>query len=66
MSPLSTLGHCFDVGVLGHVTLLSYASLDSDVNEYLIGQRWQCLRLVQCAEMSAGLYARRGVEMVHE
>ena len=32
----------------------------------LVGQRWQCVRLVQYAEMAAGLYALRGVEMAHE
>ena len=43
----------------------SYTSLDSGVNEYLVGQCWQCLRYVQCAEMAAGLYALYGVEMAH-
>ena len=38
VSPLSTLGHCFDVCVLS--TLPSPASLDSGVNEYLVGQRF--------------------------
>ena len=36
----------------------SNASLDSMCT--------QCVRLVQCAEMAARLYARRGVEMAHE
>ena len=34
-------------------TLPSHASLDSGVNEYLVGQRWQCVRLVPSAEMAA-------------
>ena len=33
------------------------ASLHSGVNEYLVGQRWQCVRYVPCAEMAAELYA---------
>ena len=41
----------------------SHVSLDSGVIEYLVRQRWQCVRYVQCAEMAAGLYALRGVEM---
>ena len=52
--------------VLGQGTSPSNASLDSGENEYLIGQRWQCVRLVQCAEMVAGLYVFRGVEVAHE
>ena len=42
------------------------ASLDSGEKKYLVGQRWQCVRWVQCAETAAGLYALRGVEMAHE
>ena len=34
-------------------------------DECLEGQRWQCVK-VQCAEMSAGLYAPRRIEMTHE
>ena len=49
VSPLSILGHYFDVVS----TLPTHASLDSGVNEYLVGQRWQCVRLVPCAEMAA-------------
>ena len=42
VSPLSgTLLRCC---VLGHDTSPSNASLDSDENEYLVGQRWQCVR----------------------
>ena len=33
------------------------ASLHSGVNEYLVGQRWQCVRYVPCAEMATELYA---------
>ena len=45
----------------------SRASLDSGVNEYLVGQRWQCVRLVPSAEMAAiAVCSIKGVEMVHE
>ena len=45
----------------------SHASLDSGVNEYLVGQRWQCVRLVPIAEMAASdVCSKKGVEMVHE
>ena len=37
VSPHSMLGHCLDV-------VSSNASLNSGVNEYLVGQRWQCER----------------------
>ena len=50
-SPLNIGTIFFDVVVLG--TLPSHASLDSGVNEYLVGQRWQCVRLVFSAEMAA-------------
>ena len=30
-----------------------HASLDSGVNEYLVGQIWQCVRLVPSAEIAA-------------
>ena len=33
---------------------------------HVVGQRWQCVREVQRAEMAAVLYALRGVEMAHE
>ena len=46
-------GALFQCCDLGQGTLLSYASLDSGVNEYLVGQRWQCVRLVPSAEMAA-------------
>ena len=53
--------------VFGQDTLPSHASLDSDVNEYLVGQRWQCVRLVPSAEMAASaVCSKKGVEMVHE
>ena len=42
-SPLN-IGTLFRFGVLGQDTLPSHASLDASVNEYLIGQRWQCVR----------------------
>ena len=59
------LGTLFRGCVLGLGTSPSNASLDSGENEYL-KQRRQCVRLVQCVEMAAGLYAPRGVEMAHE
>ena len=41
--------------------------LDSSVNEYLVGQRWQCVRLVPSAEMEASaVCSKKGVEIVHE
>ena len=43
------------------------ASLDSGVNEYLVGQRWQCVRLVPSAEMAASaVCSKKGVKMVHD
>ena len=67
-SPLNggTLCRCC---VLGEGTLPSHASLDSGVNEYLVGQSWQCVLLVLNAEIAAVLYTLKswnGVEMVHE
>ena len=41
VSALSILGHCF---VLGQGTSPSNASLDLSENEYLVGQKWQCVR----------------------
>ena len=64
-SPLN-LGTLFRCCVLGQRTSPSNTSLDSGENDYLVGQRWQCVRWVQCAEMAAGLYALRGVEMAQE
>ena len=49
VSPHSILRHYFDVVSLGK----AHASLDSGVNEYLLRQRWQCVRLVPSAEMAA-------------
>ena len=46
-----------------HFTLT--CSLDSGVNEYLVGQRWQCVRLVPSAEMAASaVCSKKGVEMI--
>ena len=64
-SPLN-LGTLLRWCVLGQDTSPSNASFDSGENEYLVGQRWQCVRKVQCAETAARLYAPRGVEMAHE
>ena len=65
-SPLNS-GTLFWCCVLGQDTLPSHASLDSGVNEYLVGQRWQCVRLVPSAEMAASaVCSKTGVEMVHE
>ena len=45
-------------------TLPSHALL---VNEYLVGQRWQCVRLVPSAEMAASaVCSKKEVEIVHE
>ena len=66
LSPLN-IGTLFRSCVLGQDTLPSHASLDSGVNEYLVGQRWQCVRLVPSAEMAASaVCSEKGVEMVHE
>ena len=59
------IGTLFQCCVLGQGTQPSNASLDSGENEYLVGQRWQCVQ-VQCAEMPAGLYAATGDEMTHK
>ena len=64
VSPLSILGHSFDV--VSQDTLPSHALLDSGVNEYPVGQRWQCVRLVPSAEMAASaVCSKKGVEIVH-
>ena len=42
-SPLN-LGTLLRCCVLGQGTSPSNASLDSGENEYLVGQRWQCVR----------------------
>ena len=61
---------CFsplNIGTLFRCCVLGQASLDSGVNEYLVGQRWQCVRLVPSAEMAASaVCSKKGVEMVHE
>ena len=65
-SPLN-IGTLFPCCVLGQDTLPSHASLDSGVDEYLVGQRWQCVRLVPSAEIAASaVCSKKGVEMVHE
>ena len=67
VSPLSILGHYFDVASLGKTLYPSHASLDSGLNEYLVGQRWQCVRLTPSAEMAASaVCSKKGVERVHE
>ena len=65
VSPLSILGHrCC---VLGQDTLPSHALLNSGVYEYLVGQRWRCVRLVPSAEMAAcAVCSKKRVEMVHK
>ena len=47
------IGTLFRCCVLRQDTLPLHASLDSGVNDYLIGQRWQYVRLVPSAEMAA-------------
>ena len=42
--PFSILGHFLRCCVLGQDTSPSNASLDWSENEYLVGQRWQCVR----------------------
>ena len=42
-SPLN-LGTLFRCCVLGQGTSSSNASIDSGKNEYLVGQRWKCVR----------------------
>ena len=58
MSPLSTMRYCFGVCVLGQGTLPSHASLESGVNEYLVGQRWQCVRFTISSVRRNGSRAR--------
>ena len=61
-SPLNIGTRCC---VVGQDTLPSYASLDLGVNEYLVGQRWQCVRPVPSAEMAASAVCfKTEVEMV--
>ena len=61
---LPNVGTLFRCCVLGQGTLPSHALL---VNEYLVRQRWQCVRLVPSAEMAASaVCSKKGVEMVHE
>ena len=57
VSPLLVLGHYIDVVSLGKALYPHYASLDTSVNEYLVRQRWKCVRLVLSAEMAAVLHA---------
>ena len=51
-SPLN-LGTLLRCCVLGQGTSPSNVSLDSGENEYLVGQRWQFVWWVQCAETAA-------------
>ena len=51
--PSQYIGTLFPCCVLGQGTLPSNASLESGVNEYLVEQRWQCVRLAPSAEMAA-------------
>ena len=63
----SHIGVLFRCCVLGQGTLPSHASLDSGVNEYQVGQRWQCVRLVPSAEIAASaVCSKKKVKMVHE
>ena len=65
-SPLN-IGTLFRYCVFGQDTLPLHASLDSGENEYLVGQRWQCVRLVPSAEMAASaVCSKKGVETVRE
>ena len=49
--------------VLGHGSSSSNASRDSGENEYLVGQRWQYVRLVPSAEMAASaVCSKRGLK----
>ena len=60
-------GTIFRCCVLGQDTLPLHASLDSGENEYLVGQRWQCVRLVPSAEIAASaVCSKKGVETVRE
>ena len=59
--PPLNIGTLFRCCVLGQGTLPSHASLD------LVGQRWQCVRLVPSVEMAASaVCSKKVVEMVHE
>ena len=49
-SPLSILGHYFDVVSLDKTL---YPHMLHLTQVYLVGQRWQCVRLVPSAEMAA-------------
>ena len=51
-SPLN-IGTLFRCCFLGQGTLPSHASLDSRVNDYQVGEKWQCVRSVPSAEMAA-------------
>ena len=63
--PLSTLEHrCFDVVSLAK-ELHPHVFHFTGVNEYLVGQKWQCVRLVYRAALIAVMYAPGGIEMAH-
>ena len=57
---LITLGHSFPWCDLERGTSPSRVSLHSGINVYLVGRRWQCVRLVPSDEMAAELHATRG------
>ena len=46
------IGILFRCCIVGQGTSLTYSSLDSGVSEYMLGQRWQCVRLVPSDEMA--------------
>ena len=65
--PPLNIGALFPCCVLGQGTSPAHASLDSGVNKYLVGQQWQCVRLVSSAAMAASaVCSKKGIEMVHE
>ena len=43
VSPLLILGHCFDVVSLGKAPNSQMLHFTQVKNEYLVGQRWQCV-----------------------
>ena len=73
VSQLSTLRHCFDVCVLGHMLrcLRPWARHFTPASFTWLRCKWvpdrtdMCTK-VQCAEHAAGLYILRAVEMAHE
>ena len=64
---LPILGHYFNVVSLGKTLYPNMLQFDSGVNEYLVGLRWQCVRLIPSAEIAASdVCSTKGVEMIHE